>query len=146
MDESESIGDESNESCFFCFQLLFLVSHFIIIYLLSFISFDKSDFIDYESDDDGSESGSAGMCAFPFRFDEYVGRVVDSVGLVDYSVGRVCGVGSGIFVQKGIESIGDIFLLVVSLPKGVDSKVSQLIDIFWVPKSGSSLLVSKYFL
>ena len=37
---------------------------------------------DDESDGDGSDSGSAGTCAFPFRFDNYVGPVLESVGHV----------------------------------------------------------------
>ena len=35
------------------------------------------------------------------------------------------------FFLTGIESIGDIVLLVVFVPKGVESKGSQLIEIFW---------------
>ena len=50
--------------------------------------------IDDESDDDGSDSGSAGMCDFTFRFEDSVGRADNSVGRVDDSVGRVRGVGS----------------------------------------------------
>ena len=70
--------------------------------LLEFLSFEKLDFFDDESDNDGSGSGSASTCAFPFFSDE-------SVGSVGESVGGVCGVGSGFFVLTGIESIGDVF-------------------------------------
>ena len=58
------------------------------------MSFDESDLLDDESDDDESDSRSAGMCTFPFRFDESVGCVGDSVGCVDYYVGIVHGVRS----------------------------------------------------
>ena len=57
------------------------------------MSFDKLYSFDYESDDDGSISGSPGTCAFPFCYDE-------SVGSVGESVGRVCGVGSGVFFNS----------------------------------------------
>ena len=73
--------------------------------------------LDDESDADGSDSGSAGTCAFPFRFEE-------SIGCVYNSIGRVCGVGSGIFVLTGIKSIGGVIPLVVFVPKGVESKGS----------------------
>ena len=72
---------------------------------------------------------------FSFFFNESVGHVGDSVGRVDDSVGCVRGVGSGVFVPSGIESIGDVTPLVVLLPKGVESKFSQLIEIFWRLKS-----------
>ena len=73
-----------------------------------------------EYDDDGSDSGSAVVCAFPFRFDDSVGYVDDSVSCVDDSVCQVCGVGYGIFVPIGIESIGDFFLFVIFVPIGVE--------------------------
>ena len=62
--------------------------------------------LDDESDDDGSTSRSAGTCTFPFCFEESVDHVDDSVGCVR-------GVGSGIFSLTGIESIGEVFSLVV---------------------------------
>ena len=68
---------------------------------------------------------------FTFRFDESVGSDGDSVGCVGESVGRVSGVGSGVFVPTGIDSIGGIVLLVVFLPKGVEYKGGRLIEIFW---------------
>ena len=99
------------------------------------LSAGKSDSLDDEYENDGSESRPAGKCAFPFRFEESVVRVGDSVGRVEYSVGYVSGMGSGIFVPTGINSIGDVFLLVVFVPKGYESKGSRLIEIFWRPKS-----------
>ena len=42
---------------------------------------------------------------------------------------------SEVFVPEVIESIGDVVPLVVFVPKGVESKGSQLIEIFWRPKS-----------
>ena len=90
--------------------------------------------LDDESDDDGSDSRSAGTCAFPFRFEESVGHVDDSVGNVDGSFCRVCVVGFGVFVPILIKSMGDIVLLVVLLTIGVESKGGRLIKIFWRPK------------
>ena len=45
-------------------------------------------------------------------------------------VGSVSGIGSGVFVPTVIESIGDVVPLVVFVPRGVVSKVGQLIEIF----------------
>ena len=86
---------------------------------MQLVSFNKSDMFDDEYEGDGSDSRSAGTCDFPFCFDESVGRVGDSVGIVDGSVSCVSDVGSGFFVLTGIESIGDIVLLVMFVPKGV---------------------------
>ena len=79
------------------------------------LSSEKSDSLDDEPENDGYDSGSAGTCAFTFRFDEYVGRV-------DNFVGRVRGVGSGVFLMTGIDSIGEVVPLVVFVPIGVESK------------------------
>ena len=67
--------------------------------MLQLLSFDESDFIDDDYDDDGYDSGSAGTCNLPFRFEYSVGHVDDSVGRFDDSVGSVLGMGSGIFFQ-----------------------------------------------
>ena len=69
-----------------------------------------------------------------------------SVGSDDKSVGSGSVVGSGNFFLSGIESLGDIVLLFVFVPRGVESKVGQLIESFCRPKYLSttlSLLVSK---
>ena len=61
-------------------------------------------------------------------------------------VGSVIGVGSGYFVPTGIESIGDVVLLCVFVPRVVEFKGGWLIEIFWRPKSWFTaplLLVSK---
>ena len=65
--------------------------------------------LDDDSDDDGSDSGFACTRAFLFCFGE-------SVFCVDDSVGCGGGMGYGIFVPIGIESIGDIVPLVVFVP------------------------------
>ena len=83
-----------------------------------------------ESDNDGSESRSADMCACPFHFEDSAGSVNNSVGRVENSVGRVRGVGSGVFVPIGIESIGGVVLSVVFVPIGVEFKGGQFIEIF----------------
>ena len=61
--------------------------------------------------------------SFPFFSDKSVGSVVKSVG-------RVQGVGSGVSVPTGIESIGDVAPLVVFIPKGFESRGGRLIEIF----------------
>ena len=99
------------------------------------LSADKSDSLDDDSGNDRSDSGSSSTCALPSHFEYFVGRVDDSVGHFTNSVGRVRGVGSDIFFPIGIDSIGDIIPLVVLVPIGVESKVGQLIEIFWCPKS-----------
>ena len=48
---------------------------FLLLDLLHFLSSDESDSLGDESDDDGSESGSAGMCTFPFCYEDSVGCV-----------------------------------------------------------------------
>ena len=65
--------------------------------------------INDESDNDGSDSGYAGTCAFPFHFE-------DSIGRVDDSVGHVRGMDSGIFVSIGIEYNFEVVLLVMFVP------------------------------
>ena len=73
------------------------------------ISFVESDSLNDESENDGSDSGSAGTCAFPFDFDESVGCVGVSIGRGGDSFGHVCVMGSGVLVPTGIESIVNIF-------------------------------------
>ena len=73
------------------------------------LSSDELYFLDDESDNDGSDSKSAGTYNFPFRFE-------DSVGRVEYSVGCVRGVDSGVFVLIGIDLNCDLVPLVVFLP------------------------------
>ena len=81
---------------------LFL-SCFFLLDLIQLLSLDESDSLNYESDDYGSDFGSAGMCFFTFCFDESVGCVGDSIGSFDDSVGHVSGVGSGVSPLAGIE-------------------------------------------
>ena len=104
-------------------------SYHVYFYLIywNWCHLTKLYLFDYDPDDDGSGSGSPGTCIFPFFFDE-------SVGGVGEFVSRVHGVSSGVFVLTGIESIGDVFLLVVFVPKGVESKGGQLIEIFCLSK------------
>ena len=70
---------------------------------------------DDESDDDGSGYGPVGTCTFTFCSGK-------AVGIVGESVGGVSGLGSGVFVLTGIESISDVVLVVVVVPRGVKSK------------------------
>ena len=77
---------------------------FSLIYL-NWCHSTKLDFFD-ESYNDGSGSVSPG---------KFVGSSGD--------------VGSGFFVPSGIESIGNVFPLVIFVPRGVESKVGQPIVI-----------------
>ena len=52
------------------------VSIYQYIGLPELVSFDGLDFFNDDSDDDGSDSGSAGTCNFTFRFDEFFGGLV----------------------------------------------------------------------
>ena len=115
-------------SRFFLLDFLKLLSSaesysFLLIYFLQFMLSDESDSLDDESDNNGSDSGFAGMCYFPFCFEDYVGSVGDSIG-------RVCGVGSGIFVPIVIESNCDVVPFVVFVPIVVESKIVRLIEIY----------------
>ena len=92
-------------------DVFFFLSRFFFFDLLELVSFDKLDFFN-ESDNDGSGSGSPGK-----------------------SVDRVSDVGFGNFFPTGIDSIGDVVPFVVFIPRGVESKVGQLIGSFWRPKS-----------
>ena len=94
---------------------------FLLLNLLHFLSSDKSHSLDDESDDAGSDSGSTGKCAFPFRFDD--------------PVGHVYGVGFGVFFPIAIKSNCEVVLLIVFTPIGVNTKDGRPIEIFWCPKS-----------
>ena len=89
------------------------------------MSFDELYLFDDESDGDGSGSGSPGTRAFPFCSGKYVGSV--------------SGVGSGDFVLTGIKSLGDVVMFV---PRGVNSKGGQFIELFWCPNLDLPLLLS----
>ena len=97
-----------------------------------FLFLSRFFFFDDEPDNDGSGSGSYGTCAFTFCSGN--------------SVGRGIGVGSGVFVLTGIESIGDFVLLVMFVPIGVESKVGWIIEIFSDSKYWIYLIVSKSLL
>ena len=69
------------------FRSFFFLSRLLILYLLYFLSSEESDSLNDESENVRSDSGSSGtysFTAFSLRFDD--------------SVGRVSGLGSGIFV------------------------------------------------
>ena len=92
---------------------------FLFVDFLHPLSSDESYFLDC------SDFGSSGTCAFPYCFDD--------------SVGRVSGVGSSVFVPVLVGSNFDVVTLVVFVLMGVKSKGGGLIKIFWRPKSGFSL-------
>ena len=63
----------------------FYLSHLLLLDSLYLLSSEKSDCLDDESDDNGSDSGSSGTCTFPLHFNK--------------SVGCVSGLRSGVFFQ-----------------------------------------------
>ena len=79
------------------------------------LSSDESDSLYDKYENDGSDSGSAGTCAFTFHFEDFIGCVDDSVGCV-------CGVDYRFFVPVGFEFYCDIVTLVMFVPIGVNSK------------------------
>ena len=90
-----------------CFRNFFFLSHPLILDLLYFLSSDKLESLDDESDNDGSYSGSSRTCAFPLRFGD--------------SVGRFSGVGYGVFIPIGVDSNCEMFTFFVFITIGVDS-------------------------
>ena len=66
----------------------------LLLDFLYLLSSEKSYSPDDYSENDGSDSRSSGTCSFSLRF--------------DYPVGRVSGLGSGVFVPTGVESKYDI--------------------------------------
>ena len=98
------------------FLKFFFLSHLFLFDLMELVPFNELDLFDDESDNDGYGSGSAVTCAFPFFSDEFVGRG--------------SGVGYGVFVPTGIDSIGEVVPLVVFVPNGVESKGGRLIEMF----------------
>ena len=98
------------------FLTLFFLSLFSLFYLFELVSFEELDLFDDESDNDRSGSGYTVTCAFSFCS-------VKSVGCVGKYVGCFCGVGSSVFVFTDLRSIGEVVLLVVFVPRGVESKV-----------------------
>ena len=105
------LDDGSDKSFFLCLPRFVFLLRLFFFDLLELVSFDELDFFD-ESDSRGSGSGSPGK-----------------------SVGNAGDVGFGNFVPTGIESLGNVVPLVVFVPRGIDSKVGQLIGLFWSPKS-----------
>ena len=95
---------------------------FIALFSFCFSVFsviEKSDSINDESDDDGSDSVSYGMYsfpAFPIHFED--------------SIVSVCGLESGVFVPTGVESKCDILAFFMFVPIGVKSIGGRLIKMF----------------
>ena len=107
--------DESDKSCFVNFRRFLFLLRLLLLDFLFVLSLGKSDLLDHDSDDDGSDSGSSGtysFTAFSVSFDD--------------STGRVSGLGSGIFVRTGVDPKCDILSLLCSYQlesnkKAVDS-------------------------
>ena len=66
----------------------------LLLDFLYLLSSEESDYLNDESDDDGYDSGSSGTCDFTLSFDE--------------SIGRVSGLGSGVFFSIGVKSKCDV--------------------------------------
>ena len=94
-----------------------------------FLSSGKSDSLNDEYDDDGSESGYSSTCSFPLQFYD--------------SIGRVSGLGSGLLISTGVKYKCDVFVFVVFVPIGVESKGGQLVKKFWRSNSLFPLQISK---
>ena len=60
LEKSESLDNESDESCSVHFRYFFFLLRLMIFHSLYFLSLDESDSLDDESDKLGSESGSSG--------------------------------------------------------------------------------------
>ena len=75
-EELDSLDDESDKSCFVHLRCLFFLSRPLLLDFLYFMSLEKLYFLDDESDDDGSDSGSSGVCDFPLHFEIPVGCVI----------------------------------------------------------------------
>ena len=114
------LDGEPDESYFLYFQFFPFLLHIFLFDLLELVSFEELYFFENESDNDGYGSGYPGRCTFPFPPEK--------------SVGSVSGVGSGNFFPTGIDSLGDVVLLVVFVTRGVESKGGRLIESFWCPK------------
>ena len=96
MEKSESLDNESDESCSVHFRYFFFLLRLMIFHSLYFLSLDESDSLDDESDKLGSDSGSSGTYssrAFSLRAEESV------VGVL----------GSGVFAPIGVNSVAGIF-------------------------------------
>ena len=88
----------------------------LLLGLLYFLLSEESDSLNDEYDDDGSDYESSGTYSFP-AFSLHF----------ENSVGRVSGLGSGVFVPTGVDFKYDILALVVFVPIGVEFKCGQLI-------------------
>ena len=120
MDKSELLEDYSDKACFVHFQRFFFLSFRLILDFLSLISWGKSDYLDDEFGNVGSDSRYSDTYYF-FSFSLHS----------DHSVGSVCVFGSDVFAPTAAESKGDILAFNVVVPTGVKSKGGQLIELFW---------------
>ena len=114
--------DGPDKSYFLCLPRFFFLSHFFLFDLIELVTFDELDLFSHYSDTDGS--GSVSPCTFAFPFSSG-----NSVGSSSQSVGSVSGVGFGGFFPTGIESLGDVVILVLFVLIGVESKGGQLIGV-----------------
>ena len=96
-DESESLDNESDKSCFVHLRLSLFLLRFLLLNLLYLLSLGESYLLYDESENDESKSGSSGICSFSLRFDNFVDLV--------------SGLGSGVFVSTGVGSKCDVFRL-----------------------------------
>ena len=109
----------------FFFLLRFLILDFLyflssaesdlllLLDLLHFMLSGESDLLNYEYENNGSDSGFSGRCFFTFHFYD--------------PVGRVSGLGSGVFVPTGLDSKYDVFTFFLFVSIVFDSKGGRLI-------------------
>ena len=84
-------------------------------------------------DDDSDDGGSVIRAIFLFALMNLLVVLKNLLGVLTNTLAS--GMGSGMFVPTGINSIGDLVTLVVFIPKEVELKDGQLIEICWRPKS-----------
>ena len=66
--KSESLDDDYDESCFILFRQFIFLLRTLLLNFLYFMSSGKSDSLDYESENYGSDSRSSDTCALPRVF------------------------------------------------------------------------------
>ena len=117
----------------FCmFPTLFLFIASLDFRFSVFVSLEKLDSLDDESDDYGYGSRFSGTCSFTLCFDD--------------SIGCFSGLGYWVFVPTGVDFKCDVFVFVVFVPIGVKYKGRRLIEMLWISNSWfPSIFKNKFY-
>ena len=94
--------------------MFFFLSRLLLLY---FLSSEKSNYLDDDYDELGTDPGSSGRyfyCPFSLRFDNFVFGVL----------------GSDVFAPIGVESKGGIYENKVFVPTGVEAKLVDSLHSF----------------